>query len=44
MEVHVEAVKVLVIVVRVLVDPIRGTVGAIKKDFVKQNNKLVLRP
>ena len=35
---------VLVKVVRLLVEPIRGTVEAMKKDFVKQNNKLVLRP
>ncbi len=40
----VEAVIGLVKVVRVLVEPIRGTVEAMKKDFVKQNNKLVLRP
>jgi hypothetical protein len=29
---------------KVLVEPIRGTGEAVKKDFVKQNNKLVLRP
>jgi hypothetical protein len=43
-KVLVEAVIVPVKVVRVLVKPIRGTVEAMKKDFVKQNNKLVLRP
>ncbi len=39
MKVLVEAVIVPVKVVRVLVEPIRGTVEAMKKDFVKQNNR-----
>ncbi len=43
LKVLVDVEAVVVKVVRVLVEPIRGTGEAVKKDFVKQNNKLVLR-